>query len=40
MAAAEAKARDIGADMAIAIVDGGANLLCLHRMDSAKITSM
>ncbi|HXK61378.1 MAG TPA: heme-binding protein [Acidobacteriota bacterium] len=38
--AAEAKAREIGVDMDIAIVDSGANLLCFHRMDGAKITSI
>jgi len=38
--AAEAKAREIGVDMDIAVVDAGTNLLCFHRMDGAKITSI
>ena len=38
--AAEKKAREIGVDMDIAIVDAGTNLLCFHRMDGAKITSI
>ena len=40
MEAAEEKARQIGIDMDIAIVDAGTNLLCFHRMDGAKITSI
>ena len=40
MKAAEEKAHQIGVDMDIAIVDEGANLLCFHRMDHAKITSI
>jgi uncharacterized protein GlcG (DUF336 family) len=40
MEAAERKAREIGVDMDIAIVDAGTNLLCFHRMDNAKITSI
>ena len=40
MEAAEEKARQISVDMDIAIVDEGANLLCFHRMDGAKITSI
>jgi uncharacterized protein GlcG (DUF336 family) len=40
MEAAERKAREIGVDMDIAIVDAGTNLLCFHRMDHAKITSI
>jgi uncharacterized protein GlcG (DUF336 family) len=40
MEAAERKACDIGVDMDIAIVDAGTNLLCFHRMDGAKITSI
>ena len=38
--AAEAKAHEIGVDMDIAVVDVGTNLLCFHRMDGAKITSI
>ncbi len=38
--AAEAKAHEIGVDMDIAVVDAGTNLLCFHRMDGAKITSI
>jgi uncharacterized protein GlcG (DUF336 family) len=38
--AAEAKAGEIGVDMDIAVVDAGTNLLCFHRMDGAKITSI
>jgi uncharacterized protein GlcG (DUF336 family) len=40
MEGAEIKAREIGVDMDIAIVDSGTNLLCFHRMDGAKITSI
>ena len=40
MRAAEAKAREIGVDMDIAITDDGGNLLMFHRMDNAKITSI
>ena len=40
MQAAEEKARQIGVDMDIAIVDAGTKLLCFHRMDGAKITSI
>ena len=40
MKAAEEKAAQIGVDMDIAIVDDGTNLLCFHRMDGAKITSI
>lgn len=40
MAAAEAKAKEIGVDMDIAIVDDGGNLLMFHRMDNARITSI
>ncbi len=40
MEAAEVKARAIAVDMDIAIVDAGANLLCFHRMDGAKLTSI
>jgi uncharacterized protein GlcG (DUF336 family) len=40
MDAAETKARSIGVDMDIAIVDDGGHLLMFERMDSAKITSI
>ncbi len=40
MEAAESKAREIRVDMDIAIVDAGTNLLCFHRMNGAKITSI
>lgn len=40
MIAAERKASKIGVNMDIAIVDDGGNLLCFHRMDGAKITSI
>lgn len=40
MEAAERKALEIGVAMDIAIVDAGTNLLCFHRMDGAKITSI
>lgn len=40
MAAAEQKAREIGVDMDIAIVDDGGNLLLFQRMDNARITSI
>lgn len=40
LAAAEAKARAIGVDMDIAIVDDGGHLLMFQRMDNAKITSI
>src|SRR5688572_574483 len=38
--ASEAKAREIGVDMDIAVVDDGGNLLAFVRMDNAKITSI
>ncbi len=38
--AAESKAREIGVDMDIAIVDDGMNLVAFHRMDGAKLTSI
>lgn len=38
--AAEQKAREIGVDMDIAVCDSGGNLLCFHRMDGAKVTSI
>jgi uncharacterized protein GlcG (DUF336 family) len=40
MDAAEAKAREIGVDMDIAITDDGGSLLMFHRMDNARITSI
>jgi len=40
MAAAERKAREIGVDMDIAIVDDGGHLLMFHRMDNARLTSI
>ena len=40
MAAAEAKARDIGVDMDIAITDDNGSLLMFHRMDGGRITSI
>jgi len=40
MEAAESKAREIRVDMDIAIVDAGTKLLCFHRMNGAKITSI
>ncbi|MBX2823551.1 MAG: heme-binding protein [Gammaproteobacteria bacterium] len=39
MAAAEAKAAEIGQDMDIAITDDAGVLLMFHRMDGARITS-
>ena len=38
MAGAEAKARDIGVDMDIAITDDNGSLLMFHRMDDGRIT--
>jgi uncharacterized protein GlcG (DUF336 family) len=40
MEATEAKARSMGVDMDIAIVDDGGHLLMFQRMDGAKITSI
>ena len=40
MAAAEAKAREIGVDMDIAITDDSGSLLMFHRMDGGRITSI
>lgn len=40
MDAAEAKAREIGVDMDIAITDDGGHLLMFHRMDNARLTSI
>lgn len=37
---AEAKAKEIGVPMDIAIVDDGGNLLAFHRMEGAKLTSI
>lgn len=37
---AEEKAKEIGVDMDIAVVDDGGNLLAFYRMDGAKITSI
>ncbi len=37
---AESKAREIGIDMDIAVVDDGGHLLAFIRMDKAKITSI
>jgi uncharacterized protein GlcG (DUF336 family) len=37
---AEKKAKEIGIDMDIAVVDDGGNLLAFYRMDGAKITSI
>jgi glc operon protein GlcG len=40
MAAAEAEAVRNGWDVAIAIVDSGANLVVLHRLDNAQLSSV
>ena len=40
MAAAEAKAQEIGVDMDIAITDDNGSLLMFHRMDGGRITSI
>lgn len=40
MAAAEARAREIGVDMDIAITDDNGSLLMFHRMDGGRITSI
>ena len=40
MDAAEAKAREIGIDMDIAITDDNGSLLMFHRMDNGRITSI
>ena len=37
---AEAKAKEIGVDMDIAVVDDGGHLLAFIRMDKAKVTSI
>jgi glc operon protein GlcG len=40
MAAAEAEATKNGLGVAIAIVDSGANLVMLHRLDNAQLSSV
>jgi uncharacterized protein GlcG (DUF336 family) len=40
IAGAEAKAKEIGVDMDIAVVDDGGHLLAFIRMDNARITSV
>ena len=40
MAGAEAKSREIGVDMDIAVTDDNGSLLMFHRMDGGKITSI
>jgi len=40
MAGAEAKSREIGVDMDIAVTDDSGSLLMFHRMDGGKITSI
>lgn len=40
MAAAEAKAREERWPVAIAIVDDGAHLVCLHRLDGTQLGSI
>lgn len=40
LAAAEARASEIGVDMDIAIVDFGMQLIAFERMDGAKLTSI
>ncbi len=40
LAGAEQKARDIGIDMDIAVVDDGGHLLAFIRMDKARVTSI
>ena len=40
MEGAEAKAREIGVDMDIAITDDNGSLLMFHRMDGGRITSI
>ena len=40
MAGAEAKAREIGVDMDIAITDDNGSLLMFQRMDNGRITSI
>lgn len=38
--AAKEKAKEIGVDMDIAVVDGGGHLIAFERMDAAKITGI
>ena len=38
--AAKKKAKEIGVDMDIAVVDGGGHLIVFERMDAAKITGI
>jgi uncharacterized protein GlcG (DUF336 family) len=40
LTASEAKAREIGVDMDVAVVDDGGNLLAFIRMDGARVTSI
>ncbi len=40
IAGAEAKSREIGVDMDIAVVDDGGHLLAFVRMDEARVTSI
>ena len=40
LAACEAKAREIGVDMDIAVTDDSGNLIAFQRMDGARITSI
>ncbi len=40
LAGAEARAREIGVSMDVAVVDGGGLLLAFSRMDGAKLTSV
>ena len=40
LAGAEAKSREIGVDMDIAVVDDGGHLLAFIRMDGARLTSI
>ncbi|NWG14285.1 MAG: heme-binding protein [Acidobacteria bacterium] len=40
IAGAEAKSREIGVDMDIAVVDDGGHLLAFIRMDEARVTSI
>ena len=40
LAACEAKAREIGIDMDIAVTDDSGNLIAFQRMDGARITSI
>lgn len=38
--AAKQKAKEVGVDMDIAVVDGGGHLIAFERMDAAKITGI